>query len=1727
MKHAVPILRLFTAISAALALGSLTQAQTITWTNGPSNTSSNWSDPLDWQGGVPGAANTVFFDNNANMATAAGASNADNFVNQNFLVAGLIFSETNGFHNTVINPGSTLTVSNNAAANLLLAGTETDAGSTGNLYNTISGAGATLVLTNTNTASTIIIRQGTSATSSSPLSTVDLSGLDNFNLTVGQIQIAVKGPIDHAGGVLILAKTNFIQATTEAVTTTTGPSGAIEIYDSSANTGSAESSKGIMELGITNGIFADVITVGRSKSPSGTEIIFNPAFAANNPTAYFRGYNSNRVTQFLVADDTGISSSAACAGLADLSGGASDLMVNTLVVGNGQTTTGTGTITASFKMGAGNLNVNNLYIGYQNSTAAAETMTCTFFLTNGGNVAVNSNLFLGHYLGGTKHSTPILNISSGTLTATNGIIDLTSNASSAVTLNNCTVTTPNIGTSAANVGNLTIGDSTLNLAVTSLTGAVFAGSLSTDSSTVGNTINITSIAASVGSSSVITLIQSSNQIQNQTGFNGGQLDFVLGTLPNGMTGSLQSSDNGFAVQLVINQAPAVTNIWTGADITAHSNTNWSDGLDWSLGSEPSSGTTAFFATSGAVAASALSTLGGGPAAVIPAKINNIVNGNVTVAALRYDNTNGTYQNTFISNNATLSVGLGGLTVGSPGSDFGNSTGNVTISGSTGTLDVLNVGSQIYVGLGDASQSSTAKATLDMSGLGTFNASVLNFLVGVGGYSSGSTTVLQPVGTVYLAQTNSITVSSAVNNTSDFIPLAFEVGDAGDNETAAGYGNSAGSTLYLGRSNVIAADHIEVGRQWASGGIFFNPAVTNANPTVSIGGASASAVATWNIGDGVDNTLSNGAGSGTNDFTGGTVNALVNILQIGIASPDSASALAENGLLNFNAGTITANTVNISYNPVYSDGNSYSFGVGTVDVSGTGTLIVTGALNLASLAGAKSSSAISGAPTGTLNITGGSVWANNILASTIGATSPGANGGGSSIINVHGGVLAATNGLGTVAAPLTSLNLTNATIYVGFSTEPLMYVENVTADGSSSTTNSFHILSLPPIEKYPATITLLKSATPITLAGGVFNFHVVLPAAYTGTLSESTDSTSLLVTLTSGPIGSRGIVTWVGPDGTNMNWSDASNWQLPGAPGPTDTVFFDNTGMSFSAGAGSVDNIVDANLTIAGLTMGESNGFHNTVINPGVTLTVSNNTAATVLLSGTETDAGSTGNLYNTISGAGASLVVYNTNTGSTAIITQGTAGTGSSPMSTLDLSGLDNFALTVGQLQIGVYGAQSGIDHPAGTLILAATNLIQVTTEAVTNIGGASGAIEIYDGSDNLDSADSSKAIMELGVTNGIFADVITVGRSKSPSGTSLKFNPAFAGNNPSSYFRGYNSNRVTQFLVADDSAVSSGVACVGLVDLSAGTSDLMINNLVIGNGQTGTGAGLITATFDMGAGNLNVNNLSIGYQNSTTGAEPMTCALNLVNGGNLVVNSNFLLGHHLGGTVYPAAALNVTGGSFATPSVSDQSGNSSGVISLASCVVSLTSPVGSIGTTAQPIGSITLNNTTLNLPIGGSAAPIVTSALTIAGSSDTINVTDLPLITKVPTTNTLIKSVAPINGAYDFVLGTIPAHYTAFLQESADTTAVQLVITAVPNPSAGAKITSVSFQPGTKSVVFSGTNGVANSDYYVLTSTNLGLPLANWTVALTNAFDASGNFIVTLPYSPSNSAGFFVIKSQ
>ena len=60
---------------------------------------------------------------------------------------------------------------------------------------------------------------------------------------------------------------------------------------------------------------------------------------------------------------------------------------------------------------------------------------------------------------------------------------------------------------------------------------------------------------------------------------------------------------------------------------------------------------------------------------------------------------------------------------------------------------------------------------------------------------------------------------------------------------------------------------------------------------------------------------------------------------------------------------------------------------------------------------------------------------------------------------------------------------------------------------------------------------------------------------------------------------------------------------------------------------------------------------------------------------------------------------------------------------------------------------------------------------------------------------------------------------------------------------------------------------------------------------------------------------------------------------------------------------------------------------------------------------------------------------------------------------------------------------------------------------------------------MLTGSGGVTNGSYYVLTSTNLAAPLTNWTRLLTNQFDGNGNFNFTNMMPPHSPQSFYLLQ--
>lgn len=99
-------------------------------------------------------------------------------------------------------------------------------------------------------------------------------------------------------------------------------------------------------------------------------------------------------------------------------------------------------------------------------------------------------------------------------------------------------------------------------------------------------------------------------------------------------------------------------------------------------------------------------------------------------------------------------------------------------------------------------------------------------------------------------------------------------------------------------------------------------------------------------------------------------------------------------------------------------------------------------------------------------------------------------------------------------------------------------------------------------------------------------------------------------------------------------------------------------------------------------------------------------------------------------------------------------------------------------------------------------------------------------------------------------------------------------------------------------------------------------------------------------------------------------------------------------------------------------------------------------------------------------------------------------------------------------------------VQQNSSLASYSAITSTVTNPPAPITI-NVKFtgSPGAASLTLSGSGGQASGTYYIIGTTNLALPVTQWTVLSTNSFDGSGNFNISVPVSPSKPQQYLRIK--
>ena len=73
--------------------------------------------------------------------------------------------------------------------------------------------------------------------------------------------------------------------------------------------------------------------------------------------------------------------------------------------------------------------------------------------------------------------------------------------------------------------------------------------------------------------------------------------------------------------------------------------------------------------------------------------------------------------------------------------------------------------------------------------------------------------------------------------------------------------------------------------------------------------------------------------------------------------------------------------------------------------------------------------------------------------------------------------------------------------------------------------------------------------------------------------------------------------------------------------------------------------------------------------------------------------------------------------------------------------------------------------------------------------------------------------------------------------------------------------------------------------------------------------------------------------------------------------------------------------------------------------------------------------------------------------------------------------------------------------------------------------IGSVSLNGG--DLIFGGTNGPVDATYFVLTATNITVPLADWAPIATNQVPANATFVFTNAVPKGSAQGFYLLQVQ
>jgi autotransporter-associated beta strand protein len=1138
----------------------------------------------------------------------------------------------------------------------------------------------------------------------------------------------------------------------------------------------------------------------------------------------------------------------------------------------------------------------------------------------------------------------------------------------------------------------------------------------------------------------------------------------------------------------------------------------------------------------------------GAGGVAVSNINNSVDASFggTVASVQYGNTNGNHT-TLIASGETLTLaGANGLLAGTETDNGTAQAVFATVTGPAGALVMNNPAANLVVRQGTANSGGSQRATLDLSGVGTFNATLSQVLVGFAG------PVNRASGTLYLAKTNTITATGTPG-----------IG-GGDNSS-----NSGGQSLiYLGQTNALFADSITIARQKATATLKFRPGLVN--PAAYFRASDGfSRVSAWNIADNSLQSTSSSSSLGTNDFSGGTLDALVDTLIVGKSQKSNGADSI--GVLTFTAGTLDVNTLQVGFQ---AQSGATSAGVGRVNVSGPGALLVINSvLELGHTGGGTGSTNT----IGTLFINGGTVQANTISAGA---------GSGSNSLGLNNGTLVVSNTAGLPGAGIASVSLTNSALqFFVASGLTNMVVTNLVAAGSANTINVGY---LPSITTFPAQFPLISYSS---IGGPGYNFVLGSqpPGTFCGAyLSNNVASSSVDLVVTNCLV-SDSFLTWNGNvsadwDMETPNWMNNLTTGLSYADG--NSVVFNDTATG-ATDIALTDVLTPASVTVSNTartyTFGDSGALSGGMVlrkqGPGILVLAHeglNDFTGGVTIDGGTLQVGNGGTDGNLPAGTvidNGTLAFNRSDDMTVANLIVGAGGVIQNGTNTLTLSAANTFTggVTVvrGTLQVANASAL-GVTNDGTTVASGATldlNHFNIGLEPVTVTGaGADGNGALADWSGNPNYVSPSVAYVTL-AGDTTFGGT---GRWDLRSASTTSTNAALSTTGHAYKLTKVGTNQISLVAVLVDPTlgdidVQAGTLSVEKVITSLGnpTNSLSVSNgatlqfyqvsnvlskvlvlrggaMVLNNSGGNTFGGPVTL---QGTNTFNAGGTSLKFTNVLSGA-----------GGLAKIGSStlFLSGAntYTGDTLISSGTLALTGsGSIASSrTITVASGATLDVSTRDDLKLTLAS-----GQTLSGNGTITPN---LLVGAGATLSPgsgINLGTLTVTATAMLQGTTLMKIDKAQARTNDQFAatsglfyggtlSLTNVNLALPwqrgdtfklFAFGTffggsftlVPATPGPGLLWDTNLLATTGTLKVVAAPATPPTVGHMSVAGGT--LVISGSGGTPGTGYYVLGSTNLALPRTYWTRLLTNSFDASGNFTFTNPLPSGALQRFYLLQLQ